>query len=122
MVPRVIFANLSLSIVSFSIVRRPPADIATSVDSESIFANIASSKLENVIFFSVPPSEKIKWSPCAKPVPPKALKESISTAAVTPVNPEPSPTNEPVIEEDAVMCPVTVIPFACTLNFSLLLM
>ena len=53
------------SITLLATVAAPPAAIATS---ELTLPNIASSKLENVIDFSVPPSEKTSLSPCAIPV------------------------------------------------------
>ena len=48
------------STASAAIVKAPPAAIVASPET---FVKIASSILENVIFFSVPASENKKWSP-----------------------------------------------------------
>ena len=80
--------SLTLAILTASVVRAPPAAI---VASPEILSNIASSKLEKVIFFSVPPSEKMKLSPCSIPVPPKAASSSISTLRTFPVIAKPAP-------------------------------
>ena len=74
------FANLAFAIdpvsIEFStepaeIVKAPPA---ATVASPEMFAKIASSRFEKVIFFSVPLSEKTKWSwVWWSPVPPNAL-------------------------------------------------
>src|SRR6056300_438088 len=89
-------ANISFSTEPLAIVKAPPAAIVASPDTAP---KIVSSKSLNVIFDSVPASEKISKSVCAIDC---ADKESISTAAVTPVKPEPSPINEPV--KEPVMC------------------
>src|SRR6056300_1674825 len=90
------FANIEFSTAPAAIVKAPPAAIVASPDTAP---KIVSSKSLNVIFDSVPASEKIKLSVCTIAA---ALNESISTAAVTPVKPEPSPTKEPV--KEPVMC------------------
>ena len=69
--------SLTLAIFTASVESAPPAAIVASPET---LLNIASSKLEKVIFFSVPLSEKIKWSSVwCSPVPPRAFKASMST-------------------------------------------
>ena len=85
-------AIIAYSTAPAAIVSAPPSAIVASPLTEE---NIAPSKLENVIDFSVPASEKINLSLSATPVPPKASRESISTPLDIPVKLLPSPSNLP---------------------------